>query len=88
MNTGYYTYGVADYMMPRRANGLPHIAKHRIKVEIISTGCSRTKIRFLEWHTDGRGPGTTTTVKNRNVSYDKINVNPAATAYRLPYKDD
>lgn len=87
MTTGYYEYGVADYSMPRRSNGSPHITKHRVKVEIINVGPTRTKIRFLEHHIDGRGPGTTTNVKNRNVIHAQYN-NPVPASYRLPYKDD
>lgn len=87
MNTGYYEYGVADYTMPRRANGQPHITKHRVKVEILDVGPSRTKVRFLEHHIDGRGPGTTTNVKNQNVLHAH-NFNRAPASYRSPYKDD
>lgn len=88
MNTGFYEYGVADYTMPRRANGQPHITKHRIRVEILDVGPTRTKIRFLEYHIDGRGPGTTTSVKSRNVRHEIQTIHIAAAAYRLPYKDD
>lgn len=86
MNTGYYEYGVADYTMPRRANGQPHITKHRVRVEIIDAGPARTKVRFLEYHIDGRGPGTMTSVKSRNVKQNGINCAPVSC--RLPYKDD
>lgn len=84
MNTGYYEYGIADYTMPRRANGQPHITKHRVRVEILNVGPTRTKIRFLEWHIDGRGPGTTANVKNQNVFRKHRNIE----TYRLPFKDD
>lgn len=85
MTTGYYEYGVADYTMPRRANGQPHITKHRVKVEIIAEGPTRTKIRFLEFHIDGRGPGTTTSVKSRNIIQN--NINRVSASYPIPYKN-
>lgn len=89
MNTVYYEYGVADLTKPRKINGVPYITKYRIRVEVIDTGQTWTKIRFLEKHRDGRGPGTIASVKNKNVIYtENKNTNPAPGSYRLPYKDD
>lgn len=89
MNTVYYEYGVADLLKPRKRNGVPHLTKYRIRVEVIDVGTTRTKVRFLEKHHDGRGPGTTASVKNKNVIYtEKKFINPASGSYRLPYKDD
>lgn len=89
MMTGYYEYGVADYSMPRRADGSPRVTKHRVRVEIIEVGPTRTKVRFLEWHIDGRGPGTITSVKNRNVTIGtRLIVTRPTVEYRRPYKDD
>ena len=58
METVYYEYGVADYTLPRRPGGGPGIARRRMRVEVVAAGATRTKIRFLEYHADGRGPGT------------------------------
>jgi hypothetical protein len=88
MTTGYYMYGVADYSVPRRANGQPHILKHRLRVEVLFRGDAWATVRFLEWHVDGRGPGTVTRVRNRSVRCDDNYINPPAVPYRMPYKDD
>lgn len=88
MKTAYYEYGVADLLKPRKPNGVPHITKYRIKVEVIDIGVSRTKVRFLERHIDGRKAGTITNVKNKNVIYIDKNNNHVTDTIRLPYKDD
>ena len=90
METVYYEYGVADYTLPRRpggGGGGPGIARRRMRVEVVAAGATRTKIRFLEYHADGRGPGTVANVKSRNVRYESVQHRPI-TPYRLPYADD
>lgn len=87
MNTAYYEYGVVDYTAPRRSGGAPGLRRHRLRVEIISESPTRTKIRFLEFHVDGRGPGTIANVKSRNV-HRIGSANLPAVSYRLPYADD
>lgn len=87
METAYYEYGVVDYTLPRRPGGKPGIARRRMRVEVVAAGATRTKIRFLEYHADGRGPGTVANVKSRNVRYESVRHRPII-PYRLPYADD
>lgn len=87
METVHYEYGVTDYTLPRRPGGKPGIARRRMRVEVVAAGATRTKIRFLEYHADGRGPGTVANVKSGNVRYESVRHRPI-TPYRLPYADD
>lgn len=70
MLTAYYDYGVADYTLPRRPDGRPGIARRKIRVEVISGSAANSRVRFMEFHADGRGPGpgTVATVRTRNLS--------------------
>lgn len=88
MNTGVYLYNVADLLKPRGAKGLPHLKSYRMKVEIISVEGTRTRIRFIESHRDGRTSGTVTTVKSKNVISDNINRSVVRDSYWLPYNND
>lgn len=72
--------------------------RHTLRVEVLETIGDKLRIKFTDFHEDGRGPGTITTVKATSVTIDAPvkptkpgNVTPAPgidREIRLPYKDD
>jgi len=70
MLTADYTYRVRDYSASYRFGGSPALVSHvvRVEVEAYLKNGSLARVRFLNYHTDGRGPGTVTTVRSRSLS--------------------
>lgn len=56
-------------------------------VEIVHSTEKQHRIKFLEYHADGRKPGTTIKVSKTSVKghVDRVN---ATAPVRLPYKDN
>ena len=70
MRTGMYHYTVPDWNAPRNPDGTVKTIPAQMKVEIVAYGHAKTRIRFREYHRDGRPPGTTTWVYLKNVVTD------------------
>lgn len=69
-----------------------HLTVYKLKVEILEDLGQRVRVKFLDYHVDGRGPGTITAVAKKNLNV----VRPASTLpapgprpdhYRDPYND-
>lgn len=59
----------ATYFYKRLKQAVPFkvFTDHRIRVEVLETKGSMAKVKFLEFHADGRGPGKVTWVQTKNV---------------------
>ena len=87
MNRGFYYYGMPDFGKQRGPAGHPWITRHGLRVEIIGVRGANLRVRFLEFHLDGRGPGTEATVKAKNVYRDTPHLTTSGEPGRTPYKD-
>lgn len=67
----------------------PSVTLHNfsMRVEVLATKSGRHKIRFMDFHADGRGPDTVTWVTTAKVKLDTPEAPPAIDV-RLPYADD
>ena len=81
-----YVYGVADFRENRTVSGRPYIARHQMRVKVLALNYPRSRVKFMEYHVDGRGPGTIATVKTSNLRLDRGKVPPIE--MRLPCKDE
>ena len=64
--------------------------RYTCRVEILEQNAKRVKIKLLQFHVDGRRPGSVMKVKPSNVTPDVSAAPvaaPEAPAIRLPYKD-
>lgn len=66
---------------------------YRLRVEILEElKGERSRVKFLEYHNDKRGPGTVTTVYNKSLVFPKPATpipapGPRPDHYRDPYND-
>ena len=85
---GVYTYRRPEFNQ-RDAYGRPTLKTKSMKVEVLGEKKTQYLIRFLEWHIDGRKPGSTTLVKKTSVKCPdrEIPKKGYTPICRLPYKD-
>lgn len=75
-----YSYAVARFPVLQ-------LSRFTLRVEVLDEKKNRYKVRFMQFHADGRKPNTVAWVKKSSVELDKVE--PAPTIeIRLPYKDD
>ena len=83
MNKGNYHYSKMG------ANG--ELSRYVCRVEILEvcTGGFMTRVKLLQYHADGRKPGTEMKVRSKNVKPDApTNGLRDVLMNRLPYKDE
>ena len=84
MKLGTYKY---KHQVGARDNyGEAVLTAFTLRVEILEERGERYRVRFMQYHADGRGPNTTSLVLKKNVIADDVAPREVP-PLRLPYKD-